>query len=153
MTHWKRPWCWEGLGAGGEGDNRGWDGWMVSPTRWTWVWVNSGSWWWTGKPDVLRFMGSQRVGHDWATELNWWYLDKGSFWFSICSSIFLPWILIIFFIIKTFFKWHNSCLSGICSERSRSINSLLRTPAVVNLCVLQLKKDCMQQQGLSTAKN
>ena len=71
LTHWKRPWCWEGLGAGGEGDNRGWDGWMVSPTRWTWVWVNSGSWWWTGRPGVLRFMGSQRVGHDWATELNW----------------------------------------------------------------------------------
>ena len=67
----KRPWCWEGLGPGGEGDDRGWDGWMASPTRWTWVWVNSGSWWWTGRPGVLRFMGSQRVGHDWATELNW----------------------------------------------------------------------------------
>ena len=67
----KRPWCWEGLGAGGEGDNRGWDVWMASLTRWTWVWVNSGSWWWTGRPGVLRFMGSQRVGHDWATELNW----------------------------------------------------------------------------------
>ena len=61
----------EGLGAGGKGDDRGWDGWMTSPTRWTWVWVNSGSWWWTGRPDVLQFMGSQRVGHDWATELNW----------------------------------------------------------------------------------
>ena len=71
LTHWKRPWCWEGLGAGGEGDNRGWDGWMASPTRWTWVWVNSGSWWWTGRPGVLRFTGSQRAGHDWATELNW----------------------------------------------------------------------------------
>ena len=68
---WKRPWCWEGLGAGGEGDNRGWDGWMASPTQWTWVWVNSGSWWWTERPGMLRFMGSQRVGHDWATELNW----------------------------------------------------------------------------------
>ena len=62
---------WEGLGAGGEGDNRGWDGWMSSLTRWTWVWVNSGSWWWTGRLDMLRFMGSQRVGHYWATELNW----------------------------------------------------------------------------------
>ena len=71
LTHWKRLWCWEGLGAGGEGDNRGWDGWMASPTRWTWVCVNSGSWWWTGRPGVLRFMGSQRVGHDWVTELNW----------------------------------------------------------------------------------
>ena len=71
LTHWKRPWCWEGLRAGGEGDDRGWDGWMATPTRWTWVWVNSGSWWWMGSPGVLRFIGSQRVRHDWVTELNW----------------------------------------------------------------------------------
>ena len=71
LTHWKRLWCWERLGAGGEGDNRGWDGWMASLTLWTWIWVNSGSWWWTGKTGMLRFMGSQRIGHDWATELNW----------------------------------------------------------------------------------
>ena len=71
LTHWKRLWCWEGLGAGGEGDDRGWDGWMASQTRWTWVWVNFRRWWWTGRPGVLRFMGSQRVGHNWATELNW----------------------------------------------------------------------------------
>ena len=71
LTHWKRLWCWEGLGAVGEGDDRGWDGWMASPTRWTWVWVNSRSWWWTGRPGMLQFMGSQRVRHDWATELNW----------------------------------------------------------------------------------
>ena len=69
LTHWKRLCCWEGLGAGGGGDNRGWDGRMASLTQWTWVWVNSGSWWWTGRPGVLRFMGSQRVGQDWATEL------------------------------------------------------------------------------------
>ena len=75
LTHWKRPWCWEGLGAGGEGDDRGWDGWMASPTRWAWVWVNSGSWWWTGRPGVLWFMGSQRVRRDWATELNWTELN------------------------------------------------------------------------------
>ena len=67
---WKRPWCWEGLGVGGKGDNRGWDGWMASPTRWTWVCVNSGSWWWKGMPGMLWFMRSQRVRHDWATELN-----------------------------------------------------------------------------------
>ena len=71
LTHWKRPWCWEGLGAGGEGDDRGRDGWMASLTRCTWVWVKSRSWWWTGRPGVLGFMGSQRVGHDWATELDW----------------------------------------------------------------------------------
>ena len=74
-THWKWPWCWEGLRAGGEGDDRGWDGWMASPTRWAWVWVNSGDgvgWWWTGKPGVLRLMGSQSRTRlsDW-TELNW----------------------------------------------------------------------------------
>ena len=62
---------WESLRAVGEGDDKGWDGWMASPTRWTWVWVDFGSWWWTGRPGMLRFMGSQRVGHDWATELNW----------------------------------------------------------------------------------
>ena len=61
-----------GVGGRGEGDDdKGWDGWMASPTRWTWVWVDSGSWWWTGRPGVLRFMGSQRVGHNWSTELNW----------------------------------------------------------------------------------
>ena len=58
-------------GAGGEGDDRGWDGWMASLTGWTRVWVNFGSWWWTGRPGVLQFMGLQRVGHDWLTELNW----------------------------------------------------------------------------------
>ena len=82
LTHWKRLWCWERLRAWGEGDNRGWDGWMASLTQWTWVWVSSGSWWWTGKPGVLQSMGSQRVRHAWATELNWtepWvsdYLDS-----------------------------------------------------------------------------
>ena len=71
MTHWKRPWSWERLKAGGEGDDRGWDGWMASLKRWTWVWASSGSWWWTGKPGMLHSTGLQRVRHDWATELNW----------------------------------------------------------------------------------
>ena len=70
LTHWKRPWCWERLRAGGERDGRGWDGWMASLTQWTWVWVNSRTWW-TGKPGMLKSMGSQRVRHDWATKLNW----------------------------------------------------------------------------------
>ena len=81
LTHWKRLWCWEGLGAR-EGDDRGWDGWMASRTRWTWVWVNSGSWWWTGRPGVLRSMGSQRVGHDWVTELNWTSCE-----FKVCNTL------------------------------------------------------------------
>ena len=71
LTHLKRPWCWERLRAGGEGKDRGWDSWMASPIRWIRVWVDSGSWWWTGRPGVLGFMGLQRVGHDWATKLNW----------------------------------------------------------------------------------
>ena len=64
----EKLWCWEGLGAG-ERDDRGWDGWMASPTQWMRAWVISGSWWWTGRPGMLQFMGSQRVGHDWVTEL------------------------------------------------------------------------------------
>ena len=74
-THLKRPWCWERWKAGGEGDDREWDGWMASLTQWIWVWVNSESWWWTGRSGVLQSMGLQRVGHDWATELNWYNLS------------------------------------------------------------------------------
>ena len=81
LTHWKRPWCWERLGAGGEGDDRGWDGWMASLTRWTWVWVNSESWWWTGGPGVLRFMGLQSQ-------------TRLSDWTELC--VFLPPLLNIF---------------------------------------------------------
>ena len=69
LNHLKRPWYWERLKAGGEGDDREWDGWMASRSQWTWVWINSWSWWWTGRPGVLHSMGSQRVGQDWATEL------------------------------------------------------------------------------------
>ena len=60
-THWKRLWCWERLRTGGEGDDRGWDGWMASLTRWTWVWASSGSWWWTGKPGMLQSMGHKEL--------------------------------------------------------------------------------------------
>ena len=79
---------------GGEGDDRGWDGWMASPTRWTWVWVNSGSWWWTGRPGVLWFMGSQRVGPDWATELNWTELKYYFIHYTPLSHLILttPWV-------------------------------------------------------------
>ena len=74
LTHWKRPWCWERLKAGRKGDDRRWDGWMASLTQWTWVWVSSRSWWWTGKPGRLPSIGSQRVRHDWVTEQQtyWW---------------------------------------------------------------------------------
>ena len=69
-TYWKRLWWWERLKVVGEGDDRGWDGWITSPTRWTWVWVSSGSWWWTGKPGLMKSMGLQRVGHETSTEQN-----------------------------------------------------------------------------------
>ena len=80
--HWKRPWCWERLRAGGEGDDRGWDGWMASRTQWTWVWVNSGSWWWTGRPGVLRFMGSQ----SWTRLSDWTELMLASLHLSYYTS-------------------------------------------------------------------
>ena len=88
LTHWKRLWCWEGLEAGGEGDARGWDVWMASLTWWMWVWVNSGRWWWTGRPGVLRFMGSQRIRHDGVTKLNWTELNgsRTSLTFSQSTS-------------------------------------------------------------------
>ena len=68
LTHWKRPWCWDILKAGGKGDDRGWDGWMASPTWWTWDWVNLGREQRTGQPGMLQSMQSLRVRHDWATE-------------------------------------------------------------------------------------
>ena len=94
LTHWKRPWCWERFRAGGKGDDRGWDGWMALPTRRTWVWVDSRSWWWTGRPGVLPFMRSQRVGHDWATELNW--TDSYFLCFYVLSALYVWWSHLIF---------------------------------------------------------
>ena len=74
----KRLWCWKMLLKAGEGDDRGWDGWMASRTRWTWVWASSGNWRWTGRPGVVQSMGLQRVEHDWVTELKWWqFYDPG----------------------------------------------------------------------------
>ena len=84
LTHWKRPQWWERLKAGGEGNDRGWDGWMVSLTQWVWVWVSSGSWWWTEKPGVLQSMGLQRVGHDWVTEMYWTVIDDSLILMIFC---------------------------------------------------------------------
>ena len=78
------------LKAGGEGDDRGWDGWLASPTRWTWVWVSSGSWWWTGKPGRLQSMGSQRVRHDWVTELNGTEMLVAQLCLTLCD----PWTVV-----------------------------------------------------------
>jgi len=86
--HWERSWFWERLQVRGEGDDRGWDGWGASLTQWTWAWVNSRSWWWTGRLGMLQSTESQRVGHDWATELNWtenhWWLE-----YTVFISIYL----------------------------------------------------------------
>ena len=98
LTCLKRPWCWERLKAGGEGDDRGWAGWMASPAQWTWVWVDSRSWWWAGRPGVLRFMGSQRVGHDWVTD-----------WTEIC--IYYVTDLFCYQNIVTTFKLEE-CITG-----------------------------------------
>ena len=129
-TRLKRPWCWERLKAGGEGDDRGWDDWMASLTQWTWVWVNSGSWRWTGRPDMLQSMGSQRVGHDWANELNW-----------ICCEVMEPdamilvcWILSLkpafsvcsFTLIKRLFS--SSSLSAIRVASSAYLRLLIFLP-------------------------
>ena len=120
LTDWKKLWCWEGLGAGGRGDDRGWDGWMASPTRWTWVGVNSERWWWTGWPGVLRFMWSQRVGHDWATELKWkcWYLIKDSDQFQITD---IPvWVTIISIVGNSLaVQW-----LGLCSFTAKGVGSI-----------------------------
>ena len=98
MTHWKRPWCWERLKVGGEGGDRGWDGWMASPTQWTWVWVNSGRWWWTGMDWHAAVHGVTKSWtrlSDW-TELNW---KRQQF----CLFIDESWCLA-----------YNNCLIGIC---------------------------------------
>ena len=100
LTHLKRPWCWKRLKAGGEADDRGWDGWMTSPTQWTWVWVNSGGWWWTGKPGVLQSMELQRVRHHWATELNW--AEPSIF---LCLSIY-PYLCVCLFNLLIYLSIH-----------------------------------------------
>ena len=90
LTHLKRPWCSERLKAGGGGDDRGWDGCMASLTQWTWVWVNSRSWWLIGRPGMLQSMVLQGVGHNWATELNWTkgcHVQHGDCWWTIVKLL------------------------------------------------------------------
>ena len=121
LTHWKRPWCWERLKAGGGGDDRGWGGWMASLTWWTWVWASSGSWRWTGKPGMLPSMGLQRVGHDWVTELNWTELQKKgkalSWCFARSQSLadmeicgLYVYVNLLMILAKTVTSWATVCL-------------------------------------------
>ena len=91
LTHLKRPWFWERLRAGGEEDDRGWDGWMASPTQWTWVWVDSGSWWWTGRPGVLWFMGSQEL--DTIEWLKWTELNRTEYLIQTWTALLDTWAL------------------------------------------------------------
>ena len=139
LTHSKRLWCWEGLGARGEGDDRGWDGWMASLTRWTWVWVNSRSWWWTGRSGVLRSMGSQRVGHNWATDLIWYFP---------LSILFISWFLMLQLLwINPLGYKNEQWVSESCSVVSDSLwchgllspwNSLGQNTELVSFSLLQV---------------
>ena len=113
LTHRKRLWCWKRLKSGGEGDHRGWDGWMASLTRWTGVWVSSGSGWWTGRPGVLQSMGWQRISHDSATGLDW-------------TGLLLTWEALPVNPLGVFFA-SNSCssLSSSSAYATRDISSFL----------------------------
>ena len=89
-THWKSPWCWEGLRAKGEEGIRGWDGWTASPMQWTWTWANSRRWWGTGRPGVLQSIGLQRVGHNWAAEqqlFNSFYFLINFYWSIVALQL------------------------------------------------------------------
>ena len=110
LTHWKRPRCWARLRAGGEGDDRGWDGWIASLTQWTWAWASSGSWWWTGKPGVLQSMGHKEL--DTTERLNWIWLKISIYWntwlwklsfnYNSENLVVLSWILSKFLLS---FEW------------------------------------------------
>ena len=113
VTHWKRPWCWGRLKAG-EGDDRGWDGWMASPIWWTSVWASSRSWWWTGKPGMLQSTGSKRVGHDWATELNWLVWLEEEVWFLFLFFLF-------FFCSGDLFLFNPICTSVSLALQTQSL--------------------------------
>ena len=116
LTHLKRSWCWKRLKAGGKGDDREWDGWIASPTQWTWVWVNSRRWWWTGRPGMLQSMGLQRVGHDWVTEMTE-LLYLFSIPIYLINTNLVIWNSTIFNLLHlwrlevcTWFHWQTRCL-------------------------------------------
>ena len=124
LTHLKRPWCWKRLKARGEGDNRGWDSWMASLTQWTWVWVKSGRWWWTGRPVLLQSAKSQTWLGNW-NELNWKNINEDLnrwrfrpwFWLVTCDIItieFTPSVIHKFNIIPSKSPWERRTYFGDC---------------------------------------
>ena len=131
-THWKRPWCWERLKAGGEGDDRGWNGWMASLTWWTWVWVSSGNWWWAGKPGVLQSMGSQRGRHNQATELNW------TFWYHPHDSTKL--------VLQ--YRHYIDVFSSLCVATGHHILNAVFHPTSCFTKSLTLSADCHDQPSV-----
>ena len=111
LIHWKRPWCWERLKAGGERYCKGWDGWMASLIQWTWVWASSGKWWWIGKPGMLQSVGSQWVGQDWGTEQ-----QQSNMWSEIYLWLFTDTskLLVLGFIADGIIgKYHFILLAGL----------------------------------------
>ena len=123
LTHWKRLWCWERVRTGGEGDNRGWGGWMASATQWTWVWVGS----WTGRPGVLKFMGLQRVGDNWMTELNWTEWSSGFPYFLQLKSEFDNKEFMIWAIVSSWscFCWLHRASPSLATKNIINLISVL----------------------------
>ena len=146
LTHWIRPWCWEWLKVGEEGDNRGWDGWMAPPTQWTWIWAGSWSWWWTEWPGMLQSMGSQ-VGHDWATELNWTDAKTKTMHHKILTNLLMfLWIQFKLFIKKVNHRvlWYIyiKCYPKFTHQKKKKILTIS-----LELCkVLRIKK-CIKSRS------
>ena len=131
-THWKRCWWWERLKAGGESDDRGWDGWMASPAQWTWVWVNSGSWWWARRPGMLQSMESLRVRDDWVTELNLTVHIVGARQLFLNKQIYMYITVhnVLKIQIRTFrisIVWFFSCTSSFCLHRDGNWSWVIMT--------------------------
>ena len=120
LTHLKRPWCWKRWKAGGEGDSKGWDGWIASSTGWTWVWASSGSSWWTGKPGLLQSVGLQTVGCDWVTELDKYCQSTMLYFFYENEK--LAYTKKSFFALWAF-RWHSG-KESICQFRGHKFWSL-----------------------------
>ena len=125
LIPYKRPWCWERLKAGGEEDDRGWGGWMASPTRSTWIWASSRSWWWTGKPGVLQSMGWQRVRHDW---VNWTDGRLGRYRKPLASLHWEdPWVFLVrLSFLPTLFFW-KATIGLLLSAGVLDINRIIIT--------------------------